>query len=100
MAIKVKTSKKMAEVLSNELGLTIHQERLNSRQYFLNAGGLGSSLDFDDKTGFYNVLVVDYPVDFYAVPKIITTYELLKWLRNSKHNYNAFIQTCKDEIYI
>lgn len=48
--------------------------------------------DYDPKSGLYRVIEVRYPAEYYALPKYITTRDLVKAFRDSDRTYDGFMK--------
>jgi len=52
--------------------------------------------DFDYKTGMFKAIRIDYAPELYAVPRYITTRDLVQAFRGSDKTYTGFLQAVKE----
>ena len=56
--------------------------------------------DFNLNTYKFSVIVVEYPSYFYAMPKYLTTNDLLRCFKKSDKTYDDFINQIKNQIEV
>ena len=105
----VKTSKKMYEVLKKVLkenertkDYELVFNQMNSTEYSFNIGSFNYNdyLDYNERTGKYNVFTVIYPDNYYACDRHISSDLLLDAFRNSKKTFDSFVESLIDLIEI
>lgn len=103
--IQIKTSKRLADLLNkNNEKCTIYQVKMTEREYNWNVDGDALWLDcadFDYNTGKYSVLAVEYPAEYYACNRYITTKDLHKIFNTCKEKtLDCFIKAFNEYIEI
>lgn len=103
--IQIKTSKRLADLLNKNNGkYTIYQKQMTQSQFNWYVDGSGSfdnDIDFNYNTGKYNVLAVEYPAEYYACNRYITTKDLHKIFNTCKEKtLDCFIKAFNEYIEI
>lgn len=101
--MKVKATKTMARVLSQNIkDYKISLIKLDEGQFarYVDIDAFNHEVDFDHKNQKYNVIVVEYPLNYYATVKYITTKDLSKLFNKSDKTLNGFIQAFKNYVEI
>lgn len=105
--MKLKTSKVMAEMLNKEikkmgLDYNITQIRLTPQQfeYYVNIDSYNNENDYNYITNKFNVIQIEYPLNYYACNKYITTNDLIKIYDKSNKTFNGFLQEFKNYVEI
>lgn len=103
----VKTSKAFCEVLEEEIAKNPRFAGYKLRRISMSAGAYSwyatepdGLLDFDPRNDLYNVIKVDYPADFYALPLYVTTAALTRIFRKSNRTFDGFIKDFENYIEI
>lgn len=106
--MKVKTSKVFAKELQKELqahGLSYacYQASLSPRAFRWNVDmdDYNHEQDYDYTTDTFKVIVVEYPYDYYACPRYITTKDLTRIFNNcADKTWGDFVKAFIEEIEI
>jgi hypothetical protein len=59
-----------------------------------------NDIDYDMRTGNMKAILVEYPIEYYAMPRYVTTRELQRIFRESDHSYDGFKRSLIDNIEI
>ena len=97
----VKVSKKMAKQLQKEFKeYKIEYQEMTEQvySYCVDINSFNHDNDYDFITNKFKVLKVIYPSSFYALPKYLTTNDLLRLFLKSNKTYKSFIAKVKNEI--
>ena len=97
----VKVTKKMASVLAKEFkDYEIEYQEMTEQayRYCVDFDSFNHENDYNFLTNKFKVITVEYPADYYACNKYLTTNDLLKCFKKSDKTYNGFIAEVKDEI--
>lgn len=101
--MKVKVSKTMAKQLQKNFDnytITYKTMYLCDYKVLVDHDDYMHENDFNLNTYKFSVIVVEYPSYFYAMPKYLTTNDLLKCFRRSDKTYKGFIEEVKKEIEV
>lgn len=96
--MKLTTTKALASALNKEFeNLDIHKEQITRNDFscFWN-----NEKDYDFSTGKFNVIVVDYPAHYYAMPRLITTKDLERIYHSSNGTWKDFVKEFFEEVQI
>ena len=94
--MKLKCTKVMAKLLNEKIkDYEITLEKMTERQFafLVDLDSFNHEIDFDCATNKFNVLCVNYPQDYYANNRYITTKELIKIYNQSNKTLDGFIQS-------
>ncbi|MBO5948922.1 hypothetical protein J6Q66_08825 [bacterium] len=101
--MKVKATKTFAKFLNDNIkGVEIKKIELTERFFgaCVDFDTFDHEIDFDYKTNRFNVIVVNYPSNFYAVPTYLTTKDLTKLYNKSNGTTTDLIEKIKEYIEI
>lgn len=101
--MKVKASQVMVKELKKHIQeYSITLEKLSERAFslYVDIDSYKHDADYNINTGLFNVIKVSYPYECYAMPKYITTADLLKVFKNSDKTLNGFIESFKEYVAI
>lgn len=103
--IKVKASNTLAKVLNEAFknkGYDISLTKMSEYNYsmMVDYNIFNHDEDFDYKTNLFKVIMINYPDDYYACSKFLTTKDLLRILKNSDKTFDGFIKSVWNEIEI
>lgn len=99
----VKATKKLAKILNDNIkDYTITLETLTEKQYsfYVDIDTFYHTNDYNIKTNKFNVIVIQYPNEFYAVNRYITTNDLNRIFNACNKTLEDFILKFKNEIEI
>lgn len=97
----VKVTKKMASVLAKEFkDYEIEYQEMTEQaySYCVDIYSFNHDNDYNFITNKFKVIKVVYPSSYYALPKYLTTNDLLRLFLKSDKTYNGFIAEIKNEI--
>lgn len=104
--MQVAATKKMTRVLNSaysESGYSFTYTEM-SRRYYENSvnyrAWLENGADYIPDRDVYRVIRLDYPPEYYALPRFITTADLSKCFRASDGSLSDFLDNLQDEIII
>ncbi len=104
--MQVKVSKTMAKSINsyfNDKGVSYHAEVVEftpqSYDYHVGSSYLNDE-DFDAETNMMKVIVVEYPYEYYAMPRYLSTRELRSIYHTSNRTMNGFMDELFAEIEI
>lgn len=101
--MKLKATKTLANYLQNNIkGVEIKKVEMTERSYMLNVDLeiFDHENDYNFETDTYNVIVVNYPYNYYSLSKYITTNDILKLYNKSNKTATDFIEQIKNFIEI
>lgn len=104
--MKVKVSKVMEKFINQNVahvcGCRCHLVKMSVQSYEYNVdyNAIRNEMDYDPKTGNMKALLIEYSPESYAMPKYITTRDLLKAFKSSNKTANGFINELTDMIAI
>jgi hypothetical protein len=103
--MKLRTTKKLAKLLNDKIkNYTIRHEKLSRIVFERNVDSYSfdHDVDYDYTTNTYNVFIVDYPPEYYAIPRYITTKDLRRIFNSNKCDgtLENFIQAFYNDIEI
>lgn len=103
--MKVKTSRQMVKFLRDNIKLkcvsNFYLQQVSSNYYSMFVSpNSNENLDYSDKTGKYNVIVIVYDISCYAQNRYLTTSDLIRLYRKSNGTVEDFIKEIEDEIAI
>lgn len=101
--MRVQTSKVMADLLQKHFKkYTIYKTKMSENQfkYCVDLDVFNHDDDFDYKTNKYNVIVIEYPCEYYACNSYLTTKDLTKIFNKSDKTLDGFINAVKNAIEI
>lgn len=99
--MKVKASRVMASLLDKNIKyckISFIQMSSDSYRRYVDTEIYMHDNDIDYRTGKYNAILVNYPSEYYAYPKYITTNDLVRVFRMSDKTVDGFI--CEFKKYI
>ena len=81
---------------------SITLEKFSDRQFrwYVDIDGYKHETDYNYKDNTFNVIKIEYPYNYYACNKYITTRDLVKIFRSSDKTLNGFINSFKEYIEI
>lgn len=100
--MKLKTTKTLANTLNKYSKFTIRQIKLDESEFswFVDIDTYKHENDYNYYTGEYSVFVVDYPVEYYANSRYITTNDLIYIYNKTNHTLEHFIKAFNEYIEI
>lgn len=104
--MQVKVSKTMAKSINsyfNDNGISYRAEviEMAPRSYDVYVGNsVMNDEDFDMETNMMKVIIIDYPSEYYAMPRYLSTRELRSIYYNSNRTMNGFMDELFEEIEI
>jgi hypothetical protein len=101
--MKVKATKKMAQVLSNnikEYKITLEQFTERNYSLFVNLDSYKNENDYNINTGLFNTIKVTYPPEYYAYPSYLSTNDLVKCFNKSSGTLQSFIEKVREFVEI
>ena len=106
--LKIKATKSMADAINeffrqkNLYGYSAKVERLNELQFAISVDPniYMHECDYSEKTELFTVLKISYSAEYYAIPKYLTSYSLLRIYRRSDKTFNGFFNKLFEEIEI
>lgn len=103
--MKIKATKTMATALNKamkNLGYKVSLEKFTERQFalYVDIDSYKHDADYNIEDGTFNVLKVEYPQNYYACNRYITTRDLVRAYKNSNQTYDGFIQAVIESIEI
>lgn len=100
---QIKNNAKYAKFKNYEITLEkMTIEQLERRVDFDARYSFNYDADYNYKTGKYNIIMITYPFDFYAMPHYVTTHDLSKCFKNYTQplTVEKFLDGFFDEIEI
>lgn len=101
--MKLTTTKTLANELNRECpALTIRKSKLTAVDFkaLVDYDAFAHDTDFDYATGMFSVIRVEYPADYCAVDRYITTKDLHRIYKRSNGSWNDFVEEFKNEVMI
>ena len=103
--MKVQATKVMADFLRKSIGkrdFTISLEKMTERQFALRVSieTYRHTADYNAATGLFNVIKITYPSDFWAMPRYITTADLLYIFKHSNKTAEGFAKSFAEYVEI
>ena len=104
--MQVKVSKTMVKFLNNNLlkskGYKAVFNEMTTDQYFLSVSYdiMDHENDYNYNTGKMKSIKILYPDNYYAVPRFLTTNDLVKIFKNSDKTVQGFLNELWNEIEI
>ena len=101
--MQVKPTKKMVDCLKKILtGCHVDLVKLNPDQfrYCVDYNEFDHESDFDWETRTFKVIRIEYPWEYYACPKYLTTKDLLYCLKHSDKTFDGFMSEVKGFVAI
>ena len=104
--MQVKVSKTMEKFINQNVahvcGCRCHLVKMSvqSYEYSVDYNAIRNEIDYDPKTGNMKALLIEYNPESYAMPKYITTRDLLKAFKSSNKSPGGLIKALTDMIAI
>ena len=105
--MKLKTSKIMAKMLNEKikdfgLDYKITQKQITLEQFrlYVDFDIWEHENDYNSSNQKFNVLEIEYPLDYYACNKYLTTNDLIKIYKDSNKTFNGFLDSFKNYVEI
>lgn len=99
----VKATNPMTKLLNANLNQYVFRlEKFTPHQFkmFVDIDDYKHENDYNPASGKLQAIKVIYPGEFYALPRYLTTNDLIKAFRSSDKTIKGFLQAVKDEIEI
>lgn len=105
--MKVKATAAMAKAIRencNSAGLySVECVKLSAESYRWNVscntcfyGYEGN--DYDTKTGKYKAIRIEYPAEYFAMPRYLSTYDLHRVYKHSDGSFEGFFKALEEEV--
>ena len=105
--MKLKTSKVMAKMLNEKikdfgLDYKITQKQITLEQFklYVDFDFWEHENDYNSSNQKFNVLEIEYPLDYYACNRYLTTNDLIKIYKDSNKTFNGFLDSFKNYVEI
>lgn len=103
--MKVKATKVMADFLRKSTGkrdFTISLEKMTERQFALcvSIETYRHTADYNPETCLFNVIKITYPPEYWAMPRYITTADLLNIFKHSNKTAEGFAKDFAEYVEI
>lgn len=101
--MKLKTTKILANEINKRTNkFKVYQKQLTIEQFerLVNAHSLENENDFNWETGKFNVFMIEYAPEYYAVNDYATTNDLIKIYKRSNKTLESFITEFENEFEI
>ena len=100
--MRVKVTAKMAKEITKRTGFNATLEKLNCNNYqwYVSGDPDANIQDYDIETGLFSAIRIDYPAEYYACPRYLTTRELKKIYYTSNGSAEDFFRAVRNEIEI
>lgn len=103
--MKVKTSNVFAAWLRDHLKsdhYAVSLEKLSENDFsiLVDYFTIDHEIDYNYKTGKFNVIKISYPYEYYAMPLYLTTKELIKIFQTSDKTEAGYLKAIKEYIEI
>lgn len=101
--MKVKVSKTMAKMLNDKIKeYTITFASMSEHNYKMSVDIdiFNHDIDYDWINNRYNVIMIEYPCEYYACNNYLTTKDLTKAFDKSDKTLDGFIQAVKNMIEV
>lgn len=101
--MKIKVTKTMTKTLQKEFEnytITLKKMYLDEYKVLVDTDYYSHDNDCNTNTYKFDVIEIKYPHYYYAMPKYLTTNDLLRCFKKSDKTYDDFINQIKKEIEV
>ena len=100
--MRVKVTKRMANEIQKRTGFNATLEKLNCNNYqwYVSGDPDANIQDYDIETGLFSAIRIDYPAEYYACPRYLTTRDLSNIFYGCDGSINDFFRAVKNAIEI
>ena len=101
--MKVKATNPMVKVIRDVLtGCRVSLVKMTPEVYRVSVDYdvLRNTSDYNANTGYMQVIRIEYPAEYYALPQYVTTRDLARVYRNSNGSFQGFTEAIRNEYAI
>lgn len=100
--MRVQATKTMAREIKKQTGFSATLEKFSPERYevIVDYDLLANEEDYNWGDRLFSAIRIDYPAEFYAIPRYLSTRDLRRIFRESDKTFNGFFEAVKNAIEI